>query len=70
MAVVIPFAPRRRRSARPRAAEPRDAAQILFFTGIRYERHGEPQPPADGTRRSRRDGERAKLAGKSARQPA
>ena len=42
MADVIPFAPRRRyvRTAAADAAP----AQILFFTGVRYER--QPEPPA------------------------
>lgn len=42
MADVIPFAPRRR-FARTAAADAAPA-QILFFTGVRYER--QPEPPA------------------------
>ncbi len=48
MAVVIPFAPRRRP---PDGVPESDRTQgaILFFTGVRYERHAEPvagiQPP-------------------------
>lgn len=70
MAVVIPFALRRRRSERPQAAEPREAATILFFTGIRYERQAEPQPAPEPARRPRRSSPRAKPIAKSARQPA
>lgn len=60
MGSVLPFqAPAR--AARKRAAE-RDASepmgQIVFFTGVRYERHPEPQQdprrPNAGGRRARR----------------
>ncbi|WP_332684334.1 hypothetical protein [Bosea sp. (in: a-proteobacteria)] len=43
MADVIPFAPRRR-FARTATAADAAPAQILFFTGVRYER--QPEPPA------------------------
>lgn len=43
MAVVIPLAPARR-SRRTPANEQGAAAQILFFTGVRYERMPEPAP--------------------------
>lgn len=58
MSVVIPFAPRPRAAA---AASPDDVAAtpatILFFTGIRYERHEEPlaaERPAQPKRRAAR----------------
>lgn len=56
MADVISFAPRRR--ARP-SLSGGPMGQILFFTGIRYERAVEPQPESESAkpaRRSRRAG--------------
>lgn len=44
MADVIPFAPRRRFARTATAAADAAPAQILFFTGVRYER--QPEPPA------------------------
>lgn len=44
MADVIPFAPRRRFARTTAAAADAVPAQILFFTGVRYER--QPEPPA------------------------
>jgi hypothetical protein len=44
MADVIPFAPRRRFARTIAAAADAAPAQILFFTGVRYER--QPEPPA------------------------
>ncbi|WP_332692164.1 hypothetical protein [Bosea sp. (in: a-proteobacteria)] len=44
MADVIPFAPRRRFARTAVAAADAGPAQILFFTGVRYER--QPEPPA------------------------
>ena len=43
MSIVIPFAPRAK-PAQPNLAAPREPAQILFFTGVRYERQAEPMP--------------------------
>lgn len=54
MADVIPFAPRRR-SVRSAVAADAAPAQILFFTGVRYER--QPEPPATKPRRSARTAE-------------
>ena len=51
MADVIPFAPRRR-FARTAAAADAAPAQILFFTGVRYER--QPEAPATKPRRRSR----------------
>lgn len=62
MADVIPFAPRRRARQVP-AGEPK--GQILFFTGIRYERAAEQPPEPDShkpARRSRRVGSVARQA--------
>ena len=43
MSVVIPFAPRpRSAAAEPATTLAEMPATILFFTGIRYERHAEP----------------------------
>lgn len=43
MAVVIPLAPRRRAQPAEASALPRtEPATILFFTGVRYERQGDP----------------------------
>lgn len=56
MADVIPFAPRRR-FRQASSGEP--MGQILFFTGIRYERAVEPPPEPESdepARRSRRIG--------------
>ena len=69
MAVVIPFAPQRRpRQASACSLTPR-TAEILFFTGVRYERAPEVRPAAakaPATGRGRKDAVR-----KSARrQPA
>ena len=52
---VIHFRPAN--SPRRMASGDRGAAQILFFTGVRYQRWGEdaraPQPQAQGSRRKR-----------------
>mgnify|MGYP001578953973 CR=1 FL=1 len=62
MADVIPFAPRRRFTSQPPLAEG-PLGEILFFTGVRYERPHEPAagkpprrpPPAGrGERETRR----------------
>ncbi|RXT52967.1 hypothetical protein B6S44_19710 [Bosea sp. Tri-44] len=62
MADVIPFAPRRRSASQsPAALGP--SGQILFFTGVRYERQPEPaaskpprrpRPAGRGERETRR----------------
>jgi len=60
MNTVIPFRPAN--SPRRTASADRGAAQILFFTGVRYQRWGEdthaPQPKAQSSRRKR---ERAQI---------
>lgn len=43
MAVVIPFAPKRRQQLRS-CSVPLRMAEILFFTGVRYERVAEARP--------------------------
>ena len=52
---VIPFRPAN--SPRRMTSADRGAAQILFFTGVRYQRWGEdthaPQPQAQSSRRKR-----------------
>lgn len=47
MAVVIPFASQRRPQQERSCPFPRQMAEILFFTGVRYERMAEAQPPKD-----------------------
>ena len=49
MAVVIPFAPQRRSRWAPACPLPPRTAEILFFTGVRYERVPEARPPAPKT---------------------
>ena len=62
MADVIPFAPRRRFAGQPPLVEG-PLGQILFFTGVRYERQPEtaavkpprrPRPAGRGERETRR----------------
>lgn len=62
MADVIPFAPRRRFASQSTAAMGL-SGQILFFTGVRYERQPEPaaskpprrpRPAGSGERETRR----------------
>ncbi|HEV7259897.1 MAG TPA: hypothetical protein VGN82_19090 [Bosea sp. (in: a-proteobacteria)] len=55
MAVVIPLAPlRRARSTEASAVMRPEPAEILFFTGVRYERQAEPVAPEPVVRRRRR----------------
>lgn len=62
MADVIPFAPRRRSASQgPAAVGP--SGQILFFTGVRYERQVDPVPVEALRRRRRRSVARGKSAG-------
>lgn len=67
---VIPFAPRRRSVVRAASEEARQPAEILFFTGVRYERQSEPMPVPEPSRRSPRATTRGKPVAKSAGQPA
>lgn len=46
MAIVIPFAPQRRPRQGSACSLPPRTAEILFFTGVRYERAPEARPPA------------------------
>lgn len=46
MAIVIPFAPQRRPQQVSACSPPPQTAEILFFTGVRYERASEARPPA------------------------
>lgn len=68
MSIVIPFA-LRAKAARDQSAKPGEPAQILFFTGVRYER---PPEPAPAEREPRRRGRptRAATRSKNVRQPA
>jgi hypothetical protein len=71
MAVVIPFAPHRRStSERSERASASASADILFFTGVRYDRQddGEPAKPAARPAAKRRAAPRPRRA-KSAGQP-
>jgi hypothetical protein len=52
MAVVISLAPRRRAHASQAPAQRPEPATILFFTGVRYERQGEPIADAAAGRTS------------------
>jgi len=45
LAIVIPFAPRRRPQQGSACSLPPQKAEILFFTGVRYERAPEARPP-------------------------
>ncbi|MGX1740928.1 hypothetical protein ACWIEX_05160 [Bosea sp. NPDC055353] len=49
MAIVIPFAPQRRPQQASACPLPQQTADILFFTGVRYERSPEARPPAAKT---------------------
>lgn len=62
MADVIPFVQRRRFQAAPGAGEA--TGQILFFTGIRYERQPEPAVPSSEkpVRRHKRVGTGTRVA--------
>lgn len=69
MADVIPFALWRR--YRPRScAFPQQSAQVLFFTGVRYERAGEPAPKSVVLPRGRRPAPGKLVGRRKARQPA
>lgn len=69
MADVIPLAPLRR--PRPEAGNlPGHGAQILFFTGVRYERAAEPLPREKAARPARRPAAPGLRGGRKARQPA
>ena len=46
MAIVIPFAPQRRPRQAQACSLPQRTADILFFTGVRYERAPEARPAA------------------------
>lgn len=52
MAVVISLAPRRRARPSQAPAQRPEPATILFFTGVRYERQGEPTAEAAVARAS------------------
>lgn len=70
MSVVIPFAPRpRSATVAPSVEVAATPATILFFTGIRYERHQEPvaaERPEQPKRRPARPLRRAQSVGKPA----
>ncbi|RDJ20424.1 hypothetical protein DWF00_04460 [Bosea caraganae] len=67
---VIPFAPRRRLVDRAAPDGAQQQAEILFFTGVRYERAPEALPAAKPARRTARISPRSKPIAKSAGQPA
>jgi hypothetical protein len=69
MADVIPFALWRRYQPRT-CAFPRESAEILFFTGVRYERPAEPAAPPITTPRGRRPASGNAIGRGKARQPA
>jgi hypothetical protein len=62
MGDVILFAPQRRRSSIRRDAGESAGAQIMFFTGVRYQRMADPvatethggRPNSDGGKRKRK----------------
>lgn len=69
MSVVIPIASHLRAQDRPSPLpEPGRAAEILFFTGVRYQRDPEPLPAAKAVRGQGRAA-RSASRGKSAGQP-
>ncbi len=68
MAVVIPFVPRARKNEHPPVSLP-ETGVILFFTGVRYERHAEPLPAVRLERPASRPVNRAKRVRKSVGQP-
>lgn len=69
MAIVIPFAPQRRPQQGSTCSLPPRTADILFFTGVRYERAPEVRTPAGKAAASARP---RKIAARksSRRQPA
>jgi hypothetical protein len=68
MTVVIPFVPRARKTERLSVIPP-ETGVILFFTGIRYERHAEPLPAVRLDRPAPRPASRAKRVRKRVGQP-
>jgi hypothetical protein len=69
MADVIPFALWRRYQPRT-CAFPQENAEILFFTGVRYERPTEPGPQQAGLPHGRRPAPGKAISRRKARQPA
>ena len=61
MSIVIPFA-LRAKAAREHHAMPAEPAEILFFTGVRYERQPDPAP---AEREPRRRGRPTRAAARS-----
>jgi hypothetical protein len=74
MAIVIPLAPHRRPQSSPSSEPSSKVADILFFTGVRFERPAEPAPMEQPARRKRSPAaapKRVHVKGpKNARQPA
>ena len=77
MAIVIPFVPTARSNEASLRGAPQPSGSILFFTGVRYERHPEPvvapEPALAGKRALRSKTmlrAKAPLRTKSAGQPA
>jgi len=69
MAVVIPFASQRRSQQERSCPFPRQMAEILFFTGVRYERMAEAHPPK-AKAPARRPGRKVASRKAARRQPA
>ncbi len=70
MADVISLAPLRRLQA-PTCPFPRQSAQILFFTGVRYERVPEPRAQeGNSVRAERRQASAKTMSRRKTRQPA
>ena len=73
MTIVIPFAPTsttlRRKPAQIEPGAVRESAEILFFTGVRYERQLETGHPDATPRKRRAAGGKRVARAASARQP-
>jgi hypothetical protein len=74
MAIVIPLAPLLRPQPSPSGEASSQVAEILFFTGVRFERPVDPAPSERPARRKRASGTATKRVhvkgSKNARQPA
>ena len=53
MAMILTFTPAQPNAARPKAVAGATTAELIFFPGIRYERHEEIPPTAKRRKRSR-----------------
>ena len=70
MGNVVEFKGFKSKQTRLEQGVPAGGAQILFFLGVRYERHEPPAAPSHLKKRSRRSSAGAKPALKSSSKPA